>query len=79
MTIPHLVLPPPTDGRLARPGDPRYAEASATYNLASPLWPAAAVVARTTNDVVAAVHAARQAGLGVHVQSTGHGAGNQAP
>ncbi|MGI3782733.1 MAG: FAD-binding oxidoreductase, partial [Janthinobacterium lividum] len=55
------------------------AEASATYNLASPLWPAAAVVARTTNDVVAAVHAARQAGLGVRVQSTGHGAGNQAP
>jgi hypothetical protein len=67
------------DTVLARPGDPRYAEACATYNLASPLRPAAAVLARDTDDVVAAVRAARRAGLGVRAQTTGHGAGSQAP
>lgn len=69
---------PTTDDLLARPGDPRYDDASATYNLASPLHPTAGVTARTTDDVVAAVRAARRAGLGVRAQSTGHGAGSQA-
>ncbi|GAA3551731.1 FAD-binding oxidoreductase [Microlunatus spumicola] len=66
------------DGVLARPGDPRYDEAVATYNLASPLHPSAALTARSTDDVVAAVRAARRAGLAVRSQSTGHGAGSQA-
>ncbi len=70
---------PTTSTVLARPGDPRYVEATATYNLASPLRPAAAVVARTAEDVVTAVRAARRAGLGVRAQTTGHGAGSQAP
>lgn len=63
---------------LARPGDPRYVQATATYNLAAPLHPAAAVTARTSADVVAAVRAARAAGLAVRTQTTGHGAGGQA-
>jgi FAD/FMN-containing dehydrogenase len=68
-----------TSSVLARPGDPRYAEATATYNLASSLRPTAAVTARTAEDVVAAVRAAREAGLAVRAQTTGHGAGSQAP
>ncbi|SEP94424.1 FAD-binding protein [Microlunatus flavus] len=63
---------------LARPGEPAYVEATATYNLAAPLHPAAAVVARSSADVVAAVRAAREAGLAVRSQTTGHGAGAQA-
>ena len=70
--------PTTRDDVFARPGDPRYGEACATYNLASPLRPAAAVTARTTDDVVVAVRAARRAGLGVRAQTTGHGAGSQA-
>jgi hypothetical protein len=68
-----------TTAVLALPGDPRYTAATATYNLASPLRPAAAVTARTAEDVVAAVLAARRAGLAVRAQTTGHGAGSQAP
>lgn len=67
------------DTVLARAGNWRYDEARATYNLASPLRPAAAVLARTADDVVAAIRAARRAGLDVRSQTTGHGAGSQAP
>lgn len=60
-------------GRVVRPRDPEYAQAAAAWNVAWTHRPAAVVVATNEDDVVAAVRHAGEAGLGVAVQSTGHG------
>ncbi|GGS57687.1 FAD-binding oxidoreductase [Actinokineospora fastidiosa] len=61
------------------PGDPAYDAAAAVFNLAAPARPAAAVTARTVEEVRAAVRHARAAGLPVRVHTTGHAAGGAAP
>ncbi|MGM0385094.1 MAG: FAD-binding oxidoreductase, partial [Actinomycetota bacterium] len=60
-------------GRVVRPRDPDYAQAAAAWNVAWTPRPPAVVVATSEDDVVAAVTHARGVGLGVAVQSTGHG------
>lgn len=60
-------------GRVVRPRDPDYTQAAAAWNVAWTHRPAAVVVAADAHDVAAAVTHAREAGLGVAVQSTGHG------
>ncbi len=60
-------------GRVVRPRDPDYPQAAAAWNVAWTHRPAAVVVATDEDDVVAAVRHAGEAGLGVAVQSTGHG------
>lgn len=54
-------------------GDPGYDEARRAWNLNVVQRPAVIVVAEQPRDVVAAVRYARQTGLGIAVQSTGHG------
>lgn len=54
-------------------GDPGYDEARRAWNLNVDQHPAVIVVAEDPRDVVAAVRYARQTGLGIAVQSTGHG------
>ncbi|MGH3495915.1 MAG: FAD-binding oxidoreductase [Nocardioidaceae bacterium] len=63
-----------TDGPVLRPDDAGYDEEVATFNLATAHRPEVVVGATGTADVVAAVCWARQAGLPVAVQATGHGA-----
>lgn len=55
-------------------GDRGYDEHIATFNLATTHSPRYVVAARSTSDVAAAVRFAREHGLGVAVQATGHGA-----
>lgn len=64
---------------ISQPGDPAYDAATAVFNLAAPARPAAAVTARTVDDVRAAVRHARDNGLPVRVHTTGHSAGSVAP
>ncbi len=64
---------------LGRPGDAVYAEATATFNLAARVRPAAATVARSTDEVVDAVRQARSLGMPVRVAATGHGATAKSP
>ncbi len=54
--------------------DSGYAEAVATYNLISVQRPAVVLIAESAADVVAGVRFAREQGLAVTVQATGHGA-----
>ena len=61
------------EGEVFTPGDPGYDEACAAWNLAWTQRPAVVVSARSESDVVAAVRHAADAGLGVAVQTTGHG------
>ncbi|MGI5127769.1 FAD-binding oxidoreductase [Pseudonocardia sp. CA-107938] len=56
-----------------RPGEPGYDEARLGFQTHRSHRPAAVVVARSADDVVAGVRAARQAGRRVAVQATGHG------
>lgn len=60
-------------GRVVRPADPDYQQAAAAWNLAWTHRPAAVVVPVNEADVVTAVAYASEIGLGVAVQSTGHG------
>lgn len=60
---------------LLHPGDAGYDEARATFNLAVDQRPAAVVVATSPEDVVAAVAFARDRGLRVAPQTSGHNAG----
>jgi hypothetical protein len=62
-----------------RPGQDGYTEACRVFNLAAPVRPAAATVARTPGQVRDAVRMAEAAGLGVRVQATGHAAGAARP
>lgn len=60
-------------GEVLTPGDARYEEARRAWNLSVEQHPALIVVALQAADVAAAVRFAGKAGLGVAVQSTGHG------
>jgi FAD/FMN-containing dehydrogenase len=55
------------------PGDEGYDGARAAWNLNAHQHPALVVVAEGAADVLAAVHLAREQGLGVGVMATGHG------
>ena len=60
---------------LVFPGDPSWDQARTAWNLAVDQRPAAVALPETVDDVVAAVDYARELGLRVAVQGTGHGAG----
>ena len=62
------------DGDVVRPGDEGWDAARAAWHLAVDQRPAAVVLAATARDVVATVDAARELGLQVAPQSTGHNA-----
>lgn len=73
-TVPPMatLLAPPAF--LILPTDPGYDEARRAWNLAADQRPAAVARAETAADVVAAVRHAREHGLRVTAQGTGHGA-----
>jgi len=58
------------------PGEPGYTAATAVFNLAHPAEPAAAVTVRTAGEIRAALAAAAERDLRVHVLGTGHGSAN---
>jgi hypothetical protein len=62
------------DGVLVRPEDPTWDEARAAWHLDVDQRPTAVVVAETVRDVVAVVSTAREHGVRVAPQSTGHNA-----
>jgi FAD binding domain len=62
------------DGTLVRPGEPGWDEARAAWHLDVDQRPAAVVVPESVRDVVATVLVAREVGLRVAPQSTGHNA-----
>jgi FAD/FMN-containing dehydrogenase len=63
------------EGRVSAPGDPDWDEARQAWNLAVDQRPAAVAVPTTADDVVAIVGFARERGLLVTAQGTGHNAG----
>ena len=63
------------EGRVSAPGDPDWDEARQAWNLAVDQRPAAVAIPETTDDVVAVVEFARERGLLVTAQGTGHNAG----
>jgi FAD/FMN-containing dehydrogenase len=63
------------DGTLFAPGDDGWDAARLAWNLAVDQRPTAVVVAGSVDDVLRTVVAARDAGLGVAPQATGHNAG----
>jgi FAD/FMN-containing dehydrogenase len=67
------------DGQAILPGDEGWDEARRAWNLAVDLQPAAVVQAAGADDVVRVVDLARERGLRVAAQSTGHGAGAMGP
>lgn len=66
-------------GELILPDDPQWDEARRAWQLLVDQRPAAVVVAADVQDVVAVVTTARELGLRVAPQSTGHGAGALGP
>ena len=66
-------------GAIVRPGDDNWDEARAAWNLAADQNPEGVVYAESADDIVAAVNFARENGLGVAAQGTGHGAGSRGP
>ncbi len=62
------------DGTLVVPSDPAWDEARTAWHLDVDQRPSAVVIAETVRDVVAVVNAARELGLRVAPQSTGHNA-----
>ncbi len=60
-------------GQAIAPGEPRYDELRAAWNLTVDQHPALIVVAKSAADVAEAVQYARAANLPVAVQTTGHG------
>ncbi|MGN6605498.1 MAG: FAD-binding oxidoreductase [Jatrophihabitans sp.] len=62
------------DGLLVRPSDAAWDTARAAWHLAVDQQPAAVVLAQTVRDVVATVDTARELGLRVAPQGTGHNA-----
>lgn len=62
-------------GLLLIPEDDGFEAACQGFNLTAAHRPAAVVLARSAEDVAAAVRAARRAGLQVQVHATGHGLG----
>ncbi len=63
------------EGRVSAPGDPDWDEARQAWNLAVDQRPAAVAIPETADDVVAVVEFARERGLLVTAQGTGHNAG----
>jgi hypothetical protein len=61
------------------PGTPEYAAAGASFQLAAPVDPAGAFTARSVEDVISAVAAARRAGRPLRLHTTGHALGRAAP
>ena len=61
------------------PGTPEYAAAATSFQLAAPVAPAAAFTARSVDDVVRAVAAARRSGRPLWLTTTGHAMGRTAP
>jgi FAD/FMN-containing dehydrogenase len=61
-----------SSGSVVAPEDPAYDEARMAWNLAADQRPAAVVLPETDTDVAFAVAYAREAGLRVSVQGTGH-------
>jgi hypothetical protein len=66
-------------GEVHAPGDPGWDDARRAWNLAVDQRPAAVALPVTDADVVAVVDFAREEGLRVAVQGTGHGASAGAP
>jgi hypothetical protein len=66
-------------GKVVIPEDVRFDEARRAWNLAIDQRPAAAAFAESPQDVAAVVLLAREFGLGVAAQGTGHGAGPLGP
>ncbi|MFO7322250.1 MAG: FAD-binding oxidoreductase [Chloroflexota bacterium] len=60
-------------GDVFAPGDAQYDQARRGWNLSVDHYPALVLVANDARDVAAGVRFAREAGLGVAVQTTGHG------
>jgi FAD/FMN-containing dehydrogenase len=60
-------------GEVIVPGDARYDDARQAWNLAVEQRPALIVIVANASDVAASVRFARAQGLGISVQSTGHG------
>ncbi|MEV4095956.1 FAD-binding oxidoreductase [Streptosporangium saharense] len=65
--------------RLARPGEPGYAEATRVFNLAAPAEPAVATTARDVAEIRAALAHAVTEGLRVRTHTTGHGSATARP
>ncbi|AWK10978.1 oxidoreductase [Streptomyces spongiicola] len=63
----------------ARRGEAAYEAATRVFNLFAPVAPAAAVTARSTAEIRAAVTRARARGLGVRVHTTGHASATARP
>lgn len=64
---------------LARRGEAAYEAATQVFNLFAPVSPAAAVTARSVDEVRTAIGRARAAALGVRVHATGHAAATARP
>ncbi|KJK58375.1 FAD-binding oxidoreductase [Saccharothrix sp. ST-888] len=64
---------------VARPGEPAFAAATAVFNLAAPVRPAAAVTVRTADQVRAALRHAEAEQLWVRVHTSGHAASSARP
>lgn len=62
------------EGELFSPGDEGWDQARLAWNLTADQHPAAVVYAQSAADVAATIRAAREHGLGVAAQGTGHGA-----
>lgn len=60
-------------GTVISPGDPDYEQARRTWNLTIDQYPALILMPNNVDDVMAGVRFAREAGLAIAVQSTGHG------
>lgn len=63
------------DGRLATPGDSDWDEARQAWNLAADQQPTAVALVESADDVSRVLEFARDSGLRVTAQGTGHGAG----
>ncbi len=61
-------------GTIVTPDEPAWDEARQAWNLAVDQQPSAVAMAETTDDVIAVVNSARQHGLRVAAQGTGHNA-----
>jgi FAD/FMN-containing dehydrogenase len=72
-------LPRVLGGSVVLPGEEGWDGARQAWNLAVDQHPAAVAYAESADDVARAVDYAREHGLGVAVQGTGHGAGTLGP
>jgi hypothetical protein len=68
-----------TPESVALPGSPGYLAATGVFNLSAPAHPAAAITARTTAHIRAAIRYARAEGLPVRVHTTGHASAGTRP